>query len=138
MSGSALLCKEIEFAHPTRSSLPRVKLAAGLRSVGSDDRGDRGRSVCSAVVRIECALDCTSDLVDRSGQEFDPLDRLVGVPACEVGDALAAGVEPDAAADDAGDALDDQFRLGTGATHVVDPVGVGQFVDDGGDLAVRR
>jgi hypothetical protein len=77
------------------------------------------------VVRIECALYRTSDLVDRACQEFDSLDRLVRVPAREVGDALAAGVEADAAADDAGDALDDQLGLGTSKTHVVDPVGVG-------------
>src|SRR5438094_2955956 len=47
----------------------------------------------------------------RRSSDLDPFDRLLGVPAGEVGDALAAGVEAGAAVDDAGDALYDQLRL---------------------------
>ena len=67
-----------------------------------------------------------------------PLERLLGVPAGEVGDALAAGVEAGAGADDAGDALDDQLRLGAAEALVVDPVRVRELVHERRHLPVRR
>jgi hypothetical protein len=42
------------------------------------------------LVGLEGVFDEAGDLVGRAGEELDTLDRLVGVPAGEVGDALAA------------------------------------------------
>ena len=75
---------------------------------------------------------------ETSGNRLDARDRLLGVPAGEVGDALAAGVEAGACADDAGDALDDQLGLGAAEALVVDPVRVCELVHERGHPSVRR
>jgi hypothetical protein len=74
---------------------------------------------------------------DLACEEFDPLGCLRVVPAGEIGDALAVCVEPGAAADDAGNAFDNQLGFRATVGLVVDAVGVGDLVHEGRDLAVR-
>src|SRR6266511_4293162 len=75
--------------------------------------GNRSRSR-RFLAPVEGVFDAAGDLVDRAG---------------EVRDALTTGVEAGAGADDAGDALDDQLRLGAAEALVVDPVRVCELVD---------
>src|SRR4051812_34018331 len=95
-------------ANPKAHGTWRSDALTSRRRLSSGNRDRSGALLAGA----EGVFDAAGDLVDRAGEKLDALDRLLGVPAGEVGDALTAGVEAGARADDAGDALDDQLGFG--------------------------
>jgi hypothetical protein len=113
---------------------------AGLTQRRLASQGPRWRSSIPdlglAARGVEGSFDSAGDLVDCRGEPLDPLERVVGVPASEVGDALAPGVQARAGADDAGDAFDDQLCFGAAELRVVDTVRVGELVYESRDLRV--
>lgn len=64
-------------------------------------------------------LDARCDSVDPFGGLLDGLDRSLLRPGGGVGDRLAAGVEPERAADGVGDGLGEQLLLGVAQVRVV-------------------
>src|SRR5687768_1978800 len=114
------------------SSPERALGGAPGRSGGLLRVRDRRRVVAVA----QRVLDPARDLIDRLGVLADGVQRAVLAPAGDVGDRLAADVEPDGGADDVGDAVDEHLGLGATVLLVADAEGVRELVHERADLAV--
>jgi hypothetical protein len=105
-----------------------MRPTAGLRS-------HRPPSVCRA--RVERVLDATGDRVDRLGVFADRVKRAVFPPAGDVGDRLAADVEPNRAEHADGHAVDQNFAALSPQFGVAEAVRVRKLMYERADLSVR-
>src|SRR5215217_1937827 len=90
-----------------------------------------GRAVAS-----DRGVDPPRDRVDRPGVLADRLERVVLAPAGDVGDRLAADVEPDRRADDVGDAIDQHLGPLAAVLLVADAERVRELVNQRAQPAV--
>ena len=82
---------------------------------------------------MDGVFDPPRDRVDRLRVFVDGVQGAVFPPAGDVGDRLAADVEPDRGADDVGDAVDDDLGSRAAELLIPDPEGVGELDPDTSD-----
>src|SRR5829696_2369810 len=85
---------------------------------------------------MDGVFDPLCDRVDRLRVFVDGVESAVFAPAGDVGDRLAADVEPDGGADDVGDAVDEHLGLLAAVLLVADAEGVRELVHERADLTV--